>query len=96
MIVEPDARDDLLAAADWYEDQRPGLADEFLDAISKLLEHVVAEPLSYPLDRFDQRARRALVTRFPYAIVFVVYNDDVRIIAFAHAKRLPDYWIKQV
>ncbi|MGH7269475.1 MAG: type II toxin-antitoxin system RelE/ParE family toxin [Polyangiaceae bacterium] len=96
MIVQPEARDELLAAVDWYEDQRLGLGDEFLDAIGEIFERVVAAPLSFPPDRFDQRARRALVTRFPYAVVFVVHNDDVRIVAFAHAKRLPDYWTKRV
>ena len=73
-----------------------GLGDDFLDAIDEVLERIAAAPQSYPPDRFDQRARRALVDRFPYAVVFVVHDDDVRIVAFAHAKRLPDYWTKRV
>jgi plasmid stabilization system protein ParE len=96
MILEPEARDELLAAADWYEDQRRGLGDEFLDAIDAMVERIAAAPLSFPVDPLDQRARRALVTRFPFAIVFLVVDEDVRIVAFAHAKRLPDYWTKRV
>ena len=96
MIVESAASDALLAAADWYDDQRPGLGDELLDAIGELLERIAAAPQSYPPDRFDHRARRALVGRFPCAVVFVVHDNDVRIVAFAHAKRLPDYWTKRV
>jgi hypothetical protein len=58
MIIQLDAREDLLAAADWYEDQRQGLGDEFLDAIGETLERVNAAPLSYPKDRLDERKLR--------------------------------------
>jgi hypothetical protein len=96
MIVEDEARDELFAAAAWYEDQRRGLGDEFLEAIDEVLDRVAAAPLSYPKDRFDERARRALVARFPFAVVFVLHKDDVRVVAFSHAKRLPDYWTRRV
>jgi len=95
MILEPEAGEELLAAASWYDDQRAGLGDELLDAVDDVLRQVAAAPLSYPHDRFDGRARRAQVTRFPFAIVFVLY-DDVRVVAFAHAKRLPGVWAKPV
>ncbi len=96
MIVEPEASEELFAAAAWYDDQRPGLGDEFLSAIDEVLRHVALAPLSYSRDPFDERARRALVTRFPFAVVFVVQDGEIRVIAFVHAKRLPDYWTKRV
>jgi toxin ParE1/3/4 len=95
MIVEIDARDELLAAVIWYEEQREGLGAEFLAAVDHALALVVEAPDSFPGDRFDARARRALVSRFPYAVVFVVQGCEVRIVAFAHAKRLPGYWMKE-
>ena len=96
MIIEDEARDELFVAAAWYDDQRRGLGDEFLEAIDEALDRVAAAPLSYPQDRCYERARRALLVRFPFAVVFVVHNDDVRVVAFAHAKRLPNYWTKRV
>jgi hypothetical protein len=47
MIIEGDARDDLLAAASWYDDQRDGLGTDFLDAVDEVF---AASPL--PRDRF--------------------------------------------
>jgi plasmid stabilization system protein ParE len=96
MIVEPEAGQELLAAAAWYDDQRPALGDEFLSAIDEVLERVAAAPLSYPRDRSDERARRALVARFPFAVAFVVRDAELRVVAFVHAKRLPGYWTKRV
>jgi hypothetical protein len=32
------------------------------------------------------------VRRFPYVVVFVMLDDDIRVVAVAHAKRRPAYW----
>ena len=88
MIVESEAGEELFAAAAWYDDQRSGLGDEFLAAVDEVLERVAVAPLSYPKDRFDERARRALVTRFPFAAAFVVEDGEIRVIALGPARRL--------
>jgi hypothetical protein len=38
LFVRPDAAAEIEAAHFWYESQRPGLGDEFLDAILLVLE----------------------------------------------------------
>ncbi len=96
MIVELEAREELLAAAGWYEDQRAGLGDELLGAVDAVLVRVASSPAAFPADPFDDRARRALLSRFPYAIVFVLHDSTVRVVAFVHAKRLPGYWTNRV
>ena len=87
MILEPEAGEELLAAATWYDDQRPGLGDEFLSAMDEVLERVAAAPLSYPRDRFDERARRALVERFP-----LLARDRAKARLYA-AAGVTEYWI---
>jgi len=37
-----------------------------------------------------------LLARFPYALVFLVREDQVRVLAAAHAKRRPGYWLSRV
>jgi len=32
------------------------------------------------------------MSRFPYAIYFRVEDDEIRILAFQHHSRHPDYW----
>jgi hypothetical protein len=36
--------------------------------------------------------RRYLMPRFPYAIYYRIYPDHLRILAFKHHSRHPDYW----
>lgn len=44
----------------------------------------------------DLLIRRALLTRFPYGVVFMELPSSIRVIAVAHAKRRPNYWLDRV
>jgi plasmid stabilization system protein ParE len=92
MIVDFEARKELVAAAIWYDEQREGLGAEFLNAIDEVLAAIAESPSSFPREAYDERARRALVPRFPYAVVFLTRETDIRVVAVMHAKRLPGYW----
>ena len=96
MIVELEARQELRRAADWYENQRVGLGEEFLAEVDVVVTRIELNPLSFPIDPFDERARRALVARFPFAVVYVLVGGDIRVIAVAHTKRRPGYWSSRV
>jgi len=47
-------------------------------------------PLLYP--PYLHGTRRVLLKRFPYFIVFFDWQDEIYIVAVAHAKRRPGYW----
>ena len=36
--------------------------------------------------------RRLLLRRFPYAIVYVELDDEIRVLAIAHTSREPGFW----
>ena len=82
------AAKDIEAARDWYEGQQDGLGGVFLDAIDAALARITAKPLTYRLVRRD--ARRALVRRFPYVVIFRVKPDQIRILAVLHQHRDPE------
>jgi toxin ParE1/3/4 len=95
----PEVPDELAEAVLWYESRRPGLGKELLDEIGLMLPLVGGRPQSFPrLQHVDStlEIRRALLARFPYAVVFLVRDDEVRILAVAHAKREPGYWLSRV
>ena len=39
--------------------------------------------------------RRALVQRFPYALPFEAHSNQIRVLAVAHDKRRPLYWLNR-
>jgi hypothetical protein len=97
--LSPEAGLELAEASEWYASRRVGLEDEFLAEVERVLALIAAAPSSFPrlLDLpEDLIVRRALLPRFPYAIVFMGFGSGIRVLAVAHAKRRPGYWLTRV
>ncbi|MGH7332674.1 MAG: type II toxin-antitoxin system RelE/ParE family toxin [Candidatus Rokuibacteriota bacterium] len=89
---------ELAEAAQRYVARRPGLEVEFLAEVERILPLIGTSPASFPrlLDLpADLVVRRALLPRFPYAIVFMDLRTEIRVLAVAHAKRRPGYWLNR-
>lgn len=94
----PEARAELRAGSDWYDD--PATGQELLDATRKARHGTARQsmakmPDAWPPDRDWNRkpvVRRKGVTGFPYGIVYYVTDNEIVIVADAHEKRLPGYW----
>ena len=97
--LSPEAINELVEAAAWYRAQRPGLESELLDEVERVLPLIETAPAAFPrlLDiPADLVVRRALLPRFPYALVFIDLGDYVEILAVAHTKRRPGYWLDRI
>ena len=95
--LHPEARAELRSAALWYDERRSGLGDEFVAEISAALDRVAEAPESYPAWPRRRPAasviRKATIHRFPYLIAFENHEQHVLVLAVAHAKRRPLYWL---
>jgi plasmid stabilization system protein ParE len=97
--LSQEAIDELLEAAEWYQARRPGLEAEFLAEADRVLPLIGSSPTAFPrlLDLpADLVIRRALLPRFPYAVIFMDLGEHIRVLAVAHAKRRPGYWLDRV
>lgn len=84
---------EVARAAKWYELQREGLGEAFLEAIDRTVAAIVIRPRPFALWRGSRVARSAVVKRFPYVDIFTLRNTEtVRVLAFAHTRRRPGYW----
>ncbi len=88
-----EAEEELAEAAEWYETRQVGLGIELVAAIDRALEDIAAAPLSHPRWRADRPYRRRTLDRFPYVIFFECAPDAVFVVAIAHARRRPGYWL---
>ena len=94
-----EANDDLAHAATWYEDRREGLGLAFLAAVSRTIDSIAHWPrtgTSIEDVRADLDARRMGVRRFPYYLAYVVRHDHVLVVAVAHERRRPQFWLSRV
>ena len=85
------ASEELTAAVQRYERQRPGLGGEFFDAILGTIDRISETPEAGSSFK-TLEARRMLVAGFPYQIVYRMRADEIRILAFAHLRRRPGFW----
>jgi toxin ParE1/3/4 len=63
-----DAELELIAAAAYYENQKPALGRRFLISIQDAINRVLINPELYPI--VDSNVRRCLVRTFPFGIIF--------------------------
>ena len=90
-----EASNEAIAAASWYDRERPGLGAEFeqaVDAALDLLEEDMAPLAPVPGLSDGLSAKRLLLRRFPYSIVVRESDDGYLVIAVAHQHRRPGYW----
>lgn len=93
--LSPLAEAELQESAQWYEDRRPGLGDEFLDAVLALLRRVQEHPHHFPCVRGDVR-RAVVIKRFPFSIYFrEVEPERVEILAILNDSRDDEVWQKR-
>ena len=87
LIIRPEAEADVLEAFQWYDEQIPGLGQEFLLELERALESIQNNPEANL--RIHRDFRRVLTRRFPYSTFYTVQGQSVVVIAVLHAARDP-------
>ncbi len=86
----PDAQDEFVSAAQFYESETSGLGLDFIRTIQRTYERLLEFPASgVP---FGRELRRVLVPKFPYGLLYRVEPDRIYVIAVMHLHRRPGYW----
>ncbi len=91
----PAAESEHLEAAAHYETRKAGLGAQYLAEFERTMERIRQNPRRFRIDR-QPDVRRASVQRFPYSILFREREGQVDILAVAHHRRRPMYWLLRV
>jgi hypothetical protein len=93
----PDASEEMIAAADWYETKRPGTGERFLTEVARYLVLIQAHPeIGTALrERRGREVRAMLMRSFPYRIVYQQVSP-ILVVAVAHTSRRPSYWARRL
>lgn len=85
-----EAASDVLLAREWYDGQRLGLGDDFVQSLEQVVDLVSELPDAFP--EIAVGLRRALLGRFPYAVYYRMNDGFIDIIACLHTRRSPSRW----
>ena len=83
----PEVEEDLFSGFSWYEDKARGLGEEFLRIFYASSNSLTRNALIYKKVYGD--FRRLILRRFPYAIYFVIDNNEIIVIGLFHCARDP-------
>jgi plasmid stabilization system protein ParE len=86
----PEAEDEFIFAARYYEGQAENLGLDFISAVEQAYHRLVDFPESGR--PFGGRLRRVLVPGFPYGLLYRAQVERIFIVAVAHLHRRPGYW----
>jgi plasmid stabilization system protein ParE len=94
VIFDPDAKAEFLEAVRYYEKCQKGLGRRFRVAIETAVQLISESPFMYR--SLKAPFRRYLLPKFPYSIIYSIEPDHIHIIAVAHNKRKPGYWLNRL
>ncbi len=91
--IAPAAARDIVGAYDWYEEQQPGLGEQFRAELHVAFGLVQQFGEAGPAVHRD--LRRLLVRRFPYALYYRLTDTDVVIRGCFHLRSSPHRWLRR-
>ena len=84
---------DQLAAARWYDEQQPGLGDDFLNETEAVINALADHALLYSVRFADVRCVR--LRRFKrYGVFYLIHGQEIILLAIHHGSRDPR-WVHE-
>jgi plasmid stabilization system protein ParE len=87
------AKQELDDAVYFYELEFPGLGRGFKEEVRKAAIRIFDYPEAWSIERGE--ARKCLLHKFPYKLLYSIEKDHILILAVAHQHRKPDYWVER-
>lgn len=88
----PAAEAEYLESIAYFESKKPGLGASYLAEFENIKGQVCESPQRYPIERKPD-VRRIRMKRFPYTVLYREVSDTVQVLAVAHHRRRPQYWL---
>jgi plasmid stabilization system protein ParE len=86
----PEAYEEMLSSARFYEERTEGLGADFLTAVEETTRRIEQFPEAAPLQRGGIRKR--IVLGFPFTVLYENQHNQIFIAAVMHQHRRPGYW----
>ena len=90
----PEANEEFEHAIEWYADRGKDLARDFVARVGAIVRRVAAQPTMHANVYKD--VRKAVLTRFPYIVLYREDNEELVVISVFHTSRNPDEWQSRV
>ena len=91
---EAEAAEEFYRAIQYYEGQSSGLGAELLADLDRVGTLLLSNPeMGGP---GPAGTRRVLLSRFPFVVVYRLFEAEPVVVAFAHQRQKPGYWLDRI
>jgi toxin ParE1/3/4 len=94
VVVHKEAKAELAKSRRWHEKRRAGLGFELQEDVLDSLLRIERDPsigIFFPNSQY----RFCRTNQFPFVIYYLEQNDTVYVMAIAHERRRPGYWMRR-
>ncbi len=91
----PAAEAEFLESVGYYESKVPGLGRALIDEFIALAALIAESPKAWQVE-IEPDIRRAPLHRFPLSVVYRTSPGGFQVLAIAHDRRRPQYWLGRV
>ena len=100
ILFHPSAQLELRLLAEWYESRREDLGEDLRVELWKALAVIAEHPGRWQLSPLRGARRLGVrhfpLNRFPLSLEYIVNGDEVLVVALAHMRRRPGYWVDRL
>lgn len=90
VLLAPDAQLELVETLEWMAERSFDHAMGFDAAYAQVEQRIAEHPEWFP--EIEPGIRRALIQRYRYAVLFMVRDAHILVVAVMHQHRRPGYW----
>ena len=91
-FFHPAGEAEYLESIAYYESKHPGLGATYLGEFEKAMDAICEAPHRNPVERRPD-VRRMRMKRFPFTVLYRENANTVQVLAVAHNRRRPQYWL---
>ncbi|MCU5783495.1 hypothetical protein MA04_02795 [Alcanivorax balearicus MACL04] len=88
----PAAEAEFLESVGHYESRVPGLGGALIEEVEAALVLIEETPTAWQIE-CQPDIRRVPLHRFPVSLIYREREGELHILAFAHHRRRPQYWL---
>jgi toxin ParE1/3/4 len=92
--LHPDAALEHEEQVTYYEERRAGLGRRYHLAMLRAIALASSNPRRFKIVR-PPNLRKVSLRGFPFAVIYREVDSMVQILAIAHHRRAPNYWVRR-
>ncbi len=90
IIIHNEAQAELQSIYIYYKSISILIANKFKEEVKSKYQFITENPKIYPT--ISQDIRKCNLDNYPYSILYSENGNNIKVLAFAHFKRKPNYW----